>query len=449
MVDGVILLVDAAEGPMPQTRFVTRKALELGLQPIVVINKIDRGDADPHRVHDEVLELFMELEADDHQLDCPFLYAVGREGVAMREPGGRADDLTPLFETILETIPRRAATPRGRSRCWSPPSTTRRTWAGWRSAASSAARRAWARSVVLLDHGMTEDGLRGAARRQDHQALRLRRAGARRGREASRATSSRSPGSRRGDRLHDLRPRAPRGAGGHRVEEPTVSVDFMVNNSPFAGREGKYVTSRQLRDRLFKELESNVALRVEETDSPDTLTVSGRGELHLGILMETMRREGYEFAVSRPRVILKKARGRRAAGAVRGGHHRRARDADGPGDREAGPAPRRDAGDEEPGRRAGAPRLPDAGARPVRLPLGVPHRHARRGDPAPPLPGVRPYVGPMSTRTRGVLVSMMDGDSVAFALGNLQERSTFFIAPGVPVYEGMIVGENSRRATWR
>ncbi|HYH78782.1 MAG TPA: GTP-binding protein, partial [Longimicrobium sp.] len=304
MVDGVVLLVDAAEGPMPQTRFVTRKAMELGLQPIVVINKIDRGDADPHRVHDEVLELFMELEADDHQLDCPFLYAVGREGVAMHNPEDARTNLKPLFDTILETIP----APSTREGPYQMLVSTIDYSPYLGRLAIGKIERGTARvgdSVVLVTHG---DNTAQMARSKISKLFTFD------GLERHETDSASAGDVVALAGLTDVEIGAtvcdaenPEALEGIAVEEPTVSVDIMLNNSPFAGREGKYVTSRQVRDRLFKELESNVALRVEETDSPDTLTVSGRGELHLGILMETMRREGYEFAVSRPRVILKKS----------------------------------------------------------------------------------------------------------------------------------------------
>jgi GTP-binding protein len=441
MVDGVVLLVDAAEGPMPQTRFVTRKALELGLQPVVVINKIDRGDADPHRVHDEVLELFMELEADDHQLDCPFLYAIGREGVAMHSPDDERNGLTPLFETVLKTIP----APRASEGPFQMLVSTIDYSPYLGRLAIGKIERGTGRvgdTVVLVTHGdntaqmtrskisklFTFDGLE---------------------RHETEAASAGDVVALAG--LIDVEIGAtvcdaenPEALEGIAVEEPTVSVDIMLNNSPFAGREGKYVTSRQVRDRLFKELESNVALRVEETDSPDTLTVSGRGELHLGILMETMRREGYEFAVSRPRVILKKSPG----GQLLEPYEEVTIDLPethmGPVIQELGQ------------RRAEMLEMKNPGGGLVRLVYKAPAR-ALFGYRSQFLTDTRgegtlhhrfmeygPYVGAMNTRSRGVLVSMMNGEAVAFSLGNLQERSTFFIDPGTPVYEGMIVGENSR-----
>jgi GTP-binding protein len=445
MVDGVVVLVDAAEGPMPQTRFVTRKALELGLQPVVIINKIDRGDADPHRVHDEVLELFMELEAQDYQLDCPFLYAVGREGVAMYEAEDERKDLTPLFDTIVKTIPPPTGDAEGPFQMlvstidYSP-------YLG--RLAIGRIERGVARvgePVILLEHGHEGDAP-GMARARISKLFSFE--GLERGEVESASAGdvvavAGLPNVDIGSTICD--PDHPEALLGIAVEEPTVSVDMMVNMSPFAGREGKYVTSRQLRDRLMKELESNVALRVEDTDSPDTMTVSGRGELHLGILMETMRREGYEFAVSRPRVILKKG----PNGELMEPYEEVTVDVP---EGLMGPVI------EKFGQRRGEMiEMKNPGGGLVRLVYRVPAR-GLFGYRSEFLTDTRgegllhhrfleygPYVGSMSTRNRGVLVSMVDGESVAFALGNLQERSTFFIAPGLPVYEGMIVGENSRQ----
>ncbi len=438
MVDGVVLLVDAAEGPMPQTRFVTRKALEIGLQPIVVVNKIDRGDADPRRVHDEVLELFMELEAGDHQLDCPFLYAVGREGVAVRHFTDERKDLTPLFETIVASIPE----PRRLEGPFQMLVSTVDFSPYLGRLAIGRVERGVARvgeQVVALD----PDGAQEAKAKISRLFLfdGLERVEGEAAEAGDIVAIAGLPEVEIGSTICDVA--NPEALLGIRVEEPTVSVDFMVNNSPFAGREGKFVTSRQIRERLFKELESNVALRVEETDSPDTLTVSGRGELHLGILMETMRREGYEFSVSRPRVIVRVENGQRQE----------------PYEEVTIDVPENLTGPviEKLGQRRGEMlemRNPGGGL--VRLVYRIParglfgyrsefltdtrgegqlhHRFLEYGE----------YVGTMSTRLRGVLISMIDGQAVAHALGQLQERSTFFVAPGDPVYEGMIVGENAR-----
>src|SRR5215207_6402455 len=441
MVDGVILLVDAAEGPMPQTRFVTRKAMELGLQPIVVINKIDRGDADPHRVHDEVLELFMELEADDHQLDCPFLYAVGREGVAMHTPEEERKNLTPLFDTVLSTIP----APKASEGPFQMLVSTIDYSPYLGRLAIGKIERGTGRvgdNVVLVTHGDDQG---------THLKARISKLYTFDGleRHETEAASAGDVVALAG--LPDVEIGAtvcdsehPEALEGIAVEEPTVSVDIMLNTSPFAGREGKYVTSRQVRDRLFRELESNMALEAEATESPDTLTVSGRGELHLGILMETMRREGYEFAVSRPRVITRL----------------------GPDGERLEPYEELtvDVAEEYMGvvmeklgpRRSEMTEMRNPGQGMVRLTFRIPARglFGYRSEFLTDTRGTGilhhrfldygPWAGPLAGRSRGTLVSMEAGVIVAFALANLAERATLFVSPGDPVYEGMLVGENSR-----
>src|SRR5262245_4177756 len=307
MVDGVLLVVDAFDGPMPQTRFVLRKALALGRTPIVVINKIDRPGADPARVHDEALDLFIELEADEAQLDAPVVYASGREGIATLDMDTPPKDLTPLFESIVAHVP-------------PPPHDGTAPFQMLISTVD------YSPYLGRLGIGRIE---RGEVHVGDNVALlrmassptadaagveraRVTKLYAYEGLERSEVQSA-SAGEivalagledvEIGLTITDPEHREP--LEGIAVEEPTISVDFLVNNAPFAGKDGKYVTSRQVRDRLFKELERNVALRVDDTDATDTWTVSGRGELHLSILMETMRREGYEFQVSRPRVITR------------------------------------------------------------------------------------------------------------------------------------------------
>src|SRR6266568_4130790 len=302
MVNGVLLVVDAFDGPMPQTRFVLRKALELKRTPIVVINKIDRPGADPLRVHDEVLDLFIELEANAAQLDAPVVYASAREGVATMDMDVAPVDLSPLFESIIRHVP-------------APPSD---------------AESPFQMLISTIDHSPYLGRLgigrieRGTVHVGDPVAL-LPLDTSQKG-EQSRVTKLFTyegldrievPDASAGEivalaglegveiGLTVADTEHPERLAGISVEEPTISVDFLVNNSPFAGRDGKFVTSRQIRERLYRELERNVALRVEDTDATDTWTVSGRGELHLSILMETMRREGYEFQVSRPRVITR------------------------------------------------------------------------------------------------------------------------------------------------
>lgn len=445
MVDGVILLVDAAEGPMPQTRFVTRKALDLGLMPIVVVNKVDRPDARTEEVHDEVLELFMDLGADDEQLDAPFLYASGRDGWAATKDDELGGDLGPLFDTILERVP--------------PPQTD--------------ADGPFQMLVSTLDHSTYVGRIaigrieRGRVAVGDAVALLpFGDPGSIDPAEAARAKVARLYGFEGLQRAEIERAEAgdivalagiedveigrtltaPEHADrlrGIQVEEPTLSVDFMVNNSPFAGRAGKYVTTRQLRERLIKELERNVALRVEDTELPDTYTVSGRGELHLTILMETMRREGYEFGVSRPRVITREEGGRTLE----------------PYEEVVAEVPSDFVGTviEKLGQRRGEMtdmlamesgmtrlrfRIPARGLFGYRSEFmtdtkgegTLHHNFLEYGD----------WSGVLAGRKRGVLVADREGSAVGFALFNLQERSTLFVSPGDECYSGMVVGENSR-----
>jgi len=472
MVDGVLLLVDAAEGPMPQTRFVTRKALALGLMPVVVINKIDRADARPAEVHDEVLQLFMDLEATNAQLDAPFLYASGRDGVAYEswsasrypssvggagedgerttESGQRlAGDLAPLFRAILGHIPPPRANPTGPFQMLI--STIDHSPYVGRIAIGRIERGTVhaGESVALLPLG--EPGLVPLEKADQGRVLKLfgfegvERVELNEASAGDIVALAGLDGVEVGktvthaEHLERLE--------GIAVEEPTISVDFMVNDSPFAGRSGKFVTTRQVRERLYREVERNVAMRVEETDQPDTLTVSGRGELHLAILMETMRREGYEFQVSRPRVITREgAQGERLEpyeellvdvpdgmlGVVM----------EGLGPRRAELLDLRQVG--------------EGGGRRVHLRFRVPARglFGYRSDFLTETRGegvlhhrfleYGAWGGPIPGRSRGVLVADRQGVAVGYALFNLQERATMFVSPGEPVYEGMIVGEHVR-----
>jgi len=459
MVDGVLLLVDAAEGTMPQTRFVTRKAMELGLQPIVLINKIDRPDARPAEVHNEVLELFMELEAKGGQLDAPFLYASSRFGVAYREmadwrsggqavseaAGGWPGDLTPLFETILSAIPAPLVDAGGPLQMLI--STVDFSPYVGRIAIGRIERGVMRVGQEVLMLPLGEPGMSDPTEGERARVMRLygfdglERVEVQESRAGDIVAIAGLEGIEIGKTITD--PEHPERLAGIAVEEPTISVDFSVNNSPFSGLAGKYVTSRQMRERLMRELERNVALRVEDTDRPDTLTVSGRGELHLGILMETMRREGYEFQVSRPRVI----------------------DREGP---EGRLEPYEELVVEVPDlmvgivieklgpRRGAITELRPSGQGKTRLGFEIParglfgfrsdfltetrgegimhHRFLRYG----------PWAGSLAGRKRGVLVADREGEAVAYAIFNLQERAQMFVKPGDPVYEGMIVGENSR-----
>jgi GTP-binding protein len=441
MVDGVLLVVDAFDGPMPQTRFVLRKALDLGRRPIVVINKIDRPGADPLRVHDEVLDLLIELEADHAQLDAPVVYASARDGTATLDLDQPLTDLTPLFQSIIDHVP-------------APPSDAAQPFQMLVSTID------YSPYIGRLGIGRIE---RGTVHVGDQVAL----LPLEQSRSIERARVTKLFGFEGLERVELESASAgeivclaglegveigltvtdaehPDRLEGIAVEEPTISVDVIVNNSPFAGKEGKFVTSRQLRERLYRELERNVALRVEDTDATDTWKVSGRGELHLSILMETMRREGYEFQVSRPRVITRHG----VKGELLEPYEELAIDLPeeylGAVMEKLGP------------RRAEMIEMKNPGAGMVRLLYRIPARglFGYRSEFLTDTRGTGilhhrfldygPWAGPLAGRKRGTYVSMENGVAVAFALFNLSERSTMFVSPGTAVYEGMIIGENSR-----
>ena len=448
MVDGVLLLVDAAEGPMPQTRFVTRKALDLGILPLVVINKVDRADARPVEVHDEVLELFMDLEATDEQLDAPFLYAAGRDGWASPDADATGGDLTPLFETIVSNIPTPKVDAEGPFQMLVS-TLDHSSYIG--RIAIGRIERGTVRvgdQVALLalgDEGMVSDpsGAELAKVSKLYTFSGLERIEVD---EAWAGDIVALAGLERveiGKTVTDAEHRER--LEGIAVEEPTISVDFTVNTSPFAGQAGKFVTSRQLRERLYRELERNVSLRVEDTEQPDTFTVSGRGELHLTILMETMRRDGYEFQVSRPRVITRKSE----SGEVQE-----------PYEEAVVEVPSEMVGTviEKLGSRKGLMTEMKSMGNPstTRLRFRVPARGLfgyrsefltdTRGE------GILhhnfhswgQWAGPLKGRSRGVLVADRLGKAVGFAIFGLQERATLFVSPGDKAYGGMIVGENAR-----
>ncbi len=441
MVDGVLLVVDAFDGPMPQTRFVLRKALALGRRVIVCINKIDRPGADPMRVHEEVLDLLIELEANEHQLDAPFVYASAREGTSTMDMDVPAVNLTPLFETIVKHVP--------------PPPHDAAGAFQMLISTIDYSNYLGRMAIGRIERGTVHVGDTVHLLSVDHEKKpivgRVTKLYGFEGLERIEMPQASAgeivclaglEGVEIGLTITD--PEHPERLEGIAVEEPTISVDFLVNNSPFAGRDGKFVTSRQIKERLEKELERNVALRVEDTDATDTWTVSGRGELHLSILMETMRREGYEFQVSRPRVITHL----------------------GPNGERLEPYEELaiDVPDEFMGtvieklgpRKAEMLEMKNPGQGMVRLLYKIPARglFGYRSEFLTDTRGTGiihhrfleygPWAGALEGRGRGVLVSMEHGVIVAFALGNLQDRSTLFVAPGDEVYEGMVVGENSR-----
>ena len=438
MVDGVLLLVDAVEGPMPQTRFVTRKALALGLKAIVVVNKIDRPGARPGWVVDQTFELFDKLGASDEQLDFPVIYASALQGWAGTDHLERRPDMSVLFEAILKHVPPPAADS-------ALPLQLQISTLDYNSYVGRIGigrlRRGCVRpgQTVVLRYG--EDD-RGAAK--IGQVLTFTGLERRPVEEASAGDIVAITG------IEDVNiglticdSQAPEGLPPIRVDEPTLQMNFQVNTSPFAGREGKYVTSRQIRERLYRELQSNVALRVEDTDEPDVLRVSGRGELHLTILIENMRREGYELAVSRPQVLTH---------IVDGEVH------------EPYEALTVDVEDTNQGsvmealgtRRAELTDMAVDGNGRVRLDYRVPARGLigfqgefmtltrGTGLMSHIFDGFAPVKGEIPDRHNGVLVSNEQGEAVAYALFNLQERGRLFVSPGEKLYEGMIIGIHSR-----
>ncbi len=446
MVDGVLLLVDAAEGPMPQTRFVTRKALTLGLQPIVVINKVDRGDARPLEVHDEVLDLFIELEASDAQLDAPFLYASARDGWASTHEEDRGGDLRSLFEAIIEHVPAPACEADGPFQMLI--STIDYSSYLGRVAIGRIERGLVERggSVALLPHG--GPGMVAESSAPVGRVLKLFGFDGLKRVELESASAgdvialAGLDGVEIGMTLTDTD--VLERLEGIAVEEPTIAVDFMVNDSPFAGESGRFVTTRQVNERLYRELESNVALRVSETDRPEVLTVAGRGELHLAILMETMRREGYEFQVSRPRVIVRSGENGERLEPYEELVIDVPADMTGPVMKGLGP------------RRGVLLEISNPGQGRARMQFKLPAR-GLFGYRSEFLTDTRgegllhhrfleygPWAGPIAGRLRGVLVADREGTAAPYALFNLQERGSLFIGPRERAYEGMIVGEHAR-----
>jgi len=438
MVDGVLLLVDAAEGPLPQTRFVLKKALELNLTPIVVINKIDRSDARAPEVLDEILELFIALGADYHQLDFPVIYAIAKQGKSTLSLNTPAETLAPLLETIISTIPPPKFEP-------AKPFQMIITALGWSDYIGRIAigriqtgSVAMGDSVVLIrpDKSIEQQRITKMYAYEGVQRTEIQEASA-----GEIIALSGFENVHIGDTISD--PSCTEPLAYVNIEEPTIAMEFSVNNSPFAGREGKHVTTPKIRERLFRELRTNVALRVEETDSPDTFKVSGRGELQLAILIETMRREGYEFAVSKPEVLFKRNEDNKLLEPI---------------EHVIVDVPDAHIGTviEILGRRKGemVNMMPTGDV--IRAEFYVPARGligfrtefltSTRGS------GIihhtfhdyQPYKGNITGRTKGALVSMETGSSTAYALEMVQERGVMFVSPGIEIYEGMVVGENSR-----
>ncbi len=439
MVDSVLLLVDAVDGPMPQTRFVTQKAFAQKLNPIVVINKIDREGARPGWVLDKTFDLFDRLGATESQLDFPVVYASALKGYAGLAPEVSDGDMTPLLETIIEHVPPPPVTQHG-------PFQMRISALDYSSYVGAIGIGRIQRGTVATNKAVTLIGADGETRSgrvlqvlssRGLERVQVDRAGA-----GDIIAVTGIENLRISDTLCD--PGAVEALPALTVDEPTVSMGFQVNTSPFAGRDGKYLTSRQIRERLMRELIHNVALKVEETDDPDRFLVSGRGELHLSILIENMRREGYEIAISRPEVILKEVDGKMLEP-----YEQLAVDVD---EKYQGEAM------ELLGQRRGDLQnmVPDGRGR-VRLEYVIPARGliGFRTEFLTATSGTGlmyhtfSHYGPrrdgqFGRRVNGVLIANAGGKALAYALFNLQERGRMFIAPGEEVYEGMIVGAHSR-----
>lgn len=437
MVDGVLLLVDASEGPLPGTKFVLKKSLDLNLQPIVVINKIDRKDARAHEVLDEVFELFLSLGANDQQLDFPTIYAISKQGIAKRELEEESTSLEPLFDTIIQKIP----APQGNLH---EPFQMLVTTIDYNDYLGRLGIGKIYRGTIRLGAPMKvihRDGSMEDARVTKIYTFEgLKRIEIE---EASVGDIIALAGMEDvdiGETIADAADPTPLPFVA--IEEPTLSMNFVVNNSPFAGQDGKYVTTRNLQERLMRELRSNVSLRVELTDSPDVFKVSGRGELHLGVLIENMRREGYELQVSRPEVIMKKIDDVLCE----------------PIEHVIIDVPDEFTGAviENLGKRKGEMKNMISSNGNTRLEFFVPARGLigfrnefmtqtkGTGILHHNFHGYEPYKGELAHRTRGALVALETGEAVAYAMFKLQERAVFFIEPGTKVYAGMIVGENSR-----
>lgn len=440
MVDGVLLLVDAFEGCMPQTRFVLRKALELKKTPVVVVNKIDRDGARPHEVVDETLELFMELGATDEQIDFPVVYASARDGYASLDPDVRGVGLAPLFDTIIKAIP-------------APPTDEEAPlqilfstidyddYLGRIGVGRMERGRVHVGDTVALCGGQ-DNNVRNVRLSKLFRFEGLKRVEITEAAAGEIVAVAGVAGLSIGETACDVDHIDPMPFV--KIDEPTVSMMFLVNTSPFAGREGKYVTSRNLRDRLFKEVETNVSMRVEETGSTDMFKVSGRGELHLSILIETMRRQDYEFAVSRPKVIMKK-------------------NADGdlmePIEELTIDVPQEYSGvviEKLSSRKAEFLDMTSLTENSTRLLFKIPARSLMgyrselmtdtrgNGVMSHIFLGYEQYKGDLPERPRGSLVVHETGDTNSYGLFNTQERGRLFFGPGIPVYEGEICGECSR-----
>ena len=441
MVNGVVLLVDAFEGPMPQTKFVLKKALDLHLPVIVCINKIDRPEARPKEVIDEVLELLIDLDADEEQLDCPIVFASAKSGVAILELTDKPVSMEPLFETILDYIP----APEGDET------------AGTQVLISTIDYNEYVGRIGVgkVDNGTIRvnqdcvivnhhdpDKMRRVKISKLYEFDGLKKVEVEEATVGSIVAISGISDIHIGDTL--CSPENPQAIPFQKISEPTISMNFLVNDSPLAGQEGKFVTSRHLRERLFRELNTDVSLRVEETDTTEAFKVSGRGELHLSVLIENMRREGYEFAVSKAQVIYREdENGKKLE----------------PMEECVVDVPEEFAGnviEKFSARKGELQGMSSFGAGSTRLTFSIPARGLigyrnefltdtkGEGIINTVFSGYAPYKGDLNYRSQGSLIAFESGEAVTYGLFNAQERGALFIGPGEKVYAGMVVGENGK-----
>ena len=415
MVDGVILLVDAFEGAMPQTKFVLRKALELDLHVIVCINKIDRPEARPEEVIDEVLELLMDLEASDEQLDCPFLYASAKAGHAVLDLADTPENMAPLFETILKYIPAPEGDPDADTQVLISTIDYNEYVGRIGVGKVENGKIAVNQELTLLNHHDL-DKRKKVKISKLYEFDGLNKVEVKEASVGSIVAISGIEDIQIGDTL--CGGDNPEAIPFQKISEPTLSMNFMVNDSPLAGQEGKYITSRHLRDRLYRELNTDVSLRVEDTDSTECFKVSGRGELHLSVLIENMRREGYEFAVSKPEVLYHTDERGKKLEPMEG--------------------------------------MSTASDGSVRLEFHIPSRGliGFRGEFLTSTKGTgilnttfdgyAPYKGDFQYRKQGSLIAFESGEAVAYGLFSAQDRGTLFVGPGEKVYSGMVIGQNGK-----
>ncbi len=441
MVNGVILVVDAFEGVMPQTKFVLMKALSLDLPVIVCVNKIDRPEARPEEVIDEVLELFMDLDASDEQLDCPFIFASARDGYAMKDINEPKTDMTDLFDTIVDYIPAPEGDPE----------------MGTQVLISTIDYNEYVGRIGVgkVDNGIlkvNQDAvLVNHHEKEKQQKVRISKLYEYDGLNKVEVSEAKIGSIVAISGIADLHigdticsPEAPEAIPFQKISEPTLSMNFIVNDSPFAGQEGKFVTSRHIRDRLFRELNTDVSLRVEETDSPDSYKVSGRGELHLSVLIENMRREGYEFAVSKAEVLYKEDENGKKTEPMELAY------IDVPDDFTGAVISKLSA------RKGSLLNMKSISGGYTRLEFRIPSRGliGYRGEFMTDtkgngiintiFDGYEPYCGDIEYRKEGSLIAFETGESVTYGLFSAQDRGTLFIGSGEKVYSGMVIGSSSR-----